>query len=657
MKFVLYLFWLGLAAGSALAQQPAAMVPYSPSVIEDKKGNEWFIEQNGGLQRNGSLPSMIGNAMMLQLGNQQFYSQQPLISPDGRDLVMTSPQPMNGLLVTRRITVMEREGALRYVEEFANTTGRDLAFAVEFRHSFNNQSKGLLSDTGRPLKDALQNGESGVVALAGPEEKAPSVLLTLCAPGAQTLPRISARNGYQFSIYYNLTIPAGQSVTLVHAISQAKVGPTTKQEDIAKAFQPIAMQRLTKGLPKNLLKTAANLWTQGRGHGLEDWFPAKYWGISPESSDVLVLDDTSRLKGRAAMTPASMTSAFGKVAVTWENIAAFAGTGFTQTEQSWLWLRDGQRWKGTLDTRGLKFTLTAGAELDLPRPNRLILRRPIEEVPGKPPEQALLETWSGERIAFEAVGNLNADTPWGRLTVPWADVLALSPADSDSLGGMLDLLDGSRVRVLPAPDRVSLKTKSFGTREIDFSQVRRAITPLAAKAPAEEGEPATSFVDLAGDQRLVGRVTSGSLRFLTRSGPVDLAPATIREMHEFTDDEPATPTAPRRFQAELWGSGTIVGSVENPEIKIEGRGFAWTLPVQHLTRIVNPVPVADTALMRRTGDLIQALGDAQWKTRETATTELRELGSLAKTSLQEALKQATDAEVTRRLETLLSELD
>eukprot|EP01031_Cornospumella_fuschlensis_P049649 gene49649-60777_t len=151
------------------------MVPYSPTVIEDKKGNEWFIEQNGGLQRNGSQPSMIGNGMMMQLGNQQFYSQQPMISPDGRELLMTNPQPMNGLSVTRRISVLEREGALRYIEEFTNTTSRDLTFAVEFRHSFNNQAKGLLSDLGRPLKDALQAGESGVVALANPQqEKAPS---------------------------------------------------------------------------------------------------------------------------------------------------------------------------------------------------------------------------------------------------------------------------------------------------------------------------------------------------------------------------------------------------------------------------------------------------------------------------------------------------
>lgn len=92
---------------------------------------------------------MIGNCMMLQFGNQQFYSQQPMTTPDGKELVMTSQQPLNGLSITRRISFMERDGGLRYVDEFLNTTSRDVTATVEMRHSFNNTAKSLLTNLGR----------------------------------------------------------------------------------------------------------------------------------------------------------------------------------------------------------------------------------------------------------------------------------------------------------------------------------------------------------------------------------------------------------------------------------------------------------------------------------------------------------------------------
>ncbi|HYF34660.1 MAG TPA: hypothetical protein VD994_05165 [Prosthecobacter sp.] len=657
MKLRLPAFMLILLGGALAAQPQPALVPYQPTVIQDKKNNEWYIEQNGGLQRNGSAPSIISSAMTLHLGAQQFYSQQPMISLDGKELVMAAHQPISGLSVTRRITILEKEGALRYVEELTNTTGRDIALPLELRHNFNNP-KEIVSDAGRLLKDALQAGESGVMVVANAQEKSPNVLLTLCAPGTAAPPRITPRNGYQLSVFYNLTIPAGQTVTVIHGITQARVATGAGAEEVAKAFAPIHMRRLTRDLTKSTLKAAANITAGGLDHGLADWFPSKYWDVEPGSSDILVVDTASHLKGRSSAAPAMLTTTFGKVNVVWENVAALAGPVFTQTSESWVWLRDGQRWKGNLDFKDLKFTLTAGVELAFPRLNRLVLRQPADQAQSARLQQhMLLETWAGERLAVQPEGALRVDTPWGAWEVPWSEIVTLSPAGADSLGGMLSLRDGTRLRVLPAPVRVTLNTKDFGPREFDLAQLRRAITPLAASAPAEDTEPAVSFIDLAGGQRLIARVTSETLRFLTPSGPVELTPATVRELHEPPDEDDLSSKPPSRFQAEIWGGGTLIGSLDHAAIKVEGRGFSWDIPVRHLARIVNPVPVADTGLMRRTGELIQALGDPQWKTRERATSELRELGPLARPSLQEALKQSTDPEVTRRLETLLSELD
>jgi len=652
----LYLLLFCLTA--ALAQQPpqAATVPYTPAIITDKKGGEWFIEQNGGLQRNSSGASMLGNCMMLQLGSQQFYSPQPMVTADGREIVMSSPQPMNGVSITRRINVLEREGGLRYVEEFTNTTTRDLTLTVEIRHGFNNQAKGFFSDTGRGFKDPLQLGESGILALPGTDDaNAPAVLLTLCAPGVSTPPRVTLRNSYQVSVLHTLTLPAGQSAALVHGIAQIKLSPGVKPEEAAKACRFFAMPRLTRGLPKATLKMAVNLEVKTGSRGLAAWFPEALWGVVPESTDLLVLDASSRLRGRASARSAGMTCALGKVEVPWDSLAAVTGGQHSQERRSWLWLRDGQRWSGALDLPGLKFSLSSGADLELSNPPKLILAKPLEATP-PPTTHALLELWSGDRIAFVVAGSFDCDTPWGRQTVAWADVVTLTAPESWTLGGLLQLQDGTRLRVMPVLGNVTLNTKSFGPQPFDLSQqMRHVITPLAAKMPEDDAEPAASFVDLSADQLLVGRVTT-TLTLNTHEGSFPLAPNNIRELRDITEYDDVE-RGPRRFQADLWGGGSLTGSLRIGTLRVEGRGHAWEVPTRHLLRLVNPVPVTASALMRRIGQLIQELGNAEWKTRERASTELREMGALARGSLQEALKTATDAEVTRRLEELLAALD
>jgi hypothetical protein len=126
----------------------------------------------------------------------------------------------------------------------------------------------------------------------------------------------------------------------------------------------------------------------------------------------------------------------------------------------------------------------------------------------------------------------------------------------------------------------------------------------------------------------------------------------IRELREAEEEAQGRP---RVFEADLWGGGVVRGPLQAELLPVEGEGFRWDLPVRQVVRLVNPVPVADSTLMRRIGQLIQELGHDQWKVRETATTALREMGPLAHAGMREMLKSATDAEVVRRLEELLQD--
>lgn len=649
-RCLLLLFLAALGVVPSIAQQPA-MLPYNPAIITDEKGHEWYIEQNGSIQRNGSTPSMIGNCMIMQLGGQQFYTNQAMSSPDGKEVSMTSQQPMAGVSITRRITIMEREGALRYVDEFANTTTRDLTVNVEIRHSLNNTAREVTSNLGQPVKDTLEPDASAVLALPSEGESGtPALLFSVWAPGAVVPLKLRIQNKYQISMLHLLTIPAGQTQSLVHVISQVDVPAKADAAEITKICSPLLLNRFTKGLPKSVLKTAVNLGASSSGHDLKDWLPQEYWGITPGNSDQLALGKGSLLKGTAAFGKLTIVRQGGRVVADQEHVSAVAGPGFAGDGRGWVWLRDGQRWFGTLEAPELRFTLNSGAELPVTRLDRLVIAKNQEPVALSGP---MIELWSGERIAVELPGNLQAVTAWGPLQVPWAEVIAWHRAGKETLGGMLHLRDGTRVRALPQAGHIRLKTRSLGEQEIDLMDMRRLITPLAAVVSLDEEEPTTSFLDLVADQRVVARVTDSSLTMLTEGGPLSLTPASIRELRDMMEDEGGS--AARVFEAGLWGAGVVRGTLENTRVHVEGRGFGWDLATRQILRVVNPVPMTDHALMRRIGQLIQDLGSEQWKTREGASMALRELGPLARASLQEALKSATDAEVVRRLEELMQD--
>jgi len=640
---------VALLAVSSPAQQTAT-IPYNPSVITDAKGHEWYIEQNGALQRNGGAPSMVGNCMILQIAGQQFYSNQAMVTPDGKEISMSSQQPQGGVSVTRRVTILEREGALRYVDEFTNSTTRDITLSVDMRHGLNNTAREVTSNLGRPLKDVLDPEEGGVLALPQEGEgNAPALLFTVRAPRSAIPLKLRVQNKYQFVMVYTLTIPAGQTQALIHAVAQVKIPAKGNAEEITKACAPLALGRMMKGLPKSVTKNAVNLGSVTGGFGLAGWLPKEYWGIVPGSSDQLALGKDSLLKGKGTFGSLAIVREGGRAVAGLERVAAIAGPGFSGEGRGWIWLRDGQRWFGMLDTQEPRFALNSGAELPVVKLDRLVFAKDAEPAVLTWP---MIELWSGERLAVELQGDLQAVTAWGALNLPWSEVITWQKAENEVLGGLLCLRDGSRVRALPQSGRVKVKTKSLGDQELDLAHMRQLITPLATTISEDGEEPSVSFVDLVSEQRVVAKVTAANLTLLTEGGPLSLAPSSIRELRDVSEDENSSV---RVFEAELWGGGRVKGSLENTRLRVEGRGLSWDIPARQMLRMVNPVPVTDHALMRRIGQLFQDLGHEQWKTREAASTALRELGPLARSSLQEALKSATDAEVARRLEELMQD--
>ena len=643
--------------------QNLALVPYNQAPHTDKLGYEWNIEQNGILNRPNSGNSIISGCAALMIGNQQFYCNQPMATPDGRELFLQGSQPLGGMTVTRRIRFLDKEGGVRYMEQFTNSLGRDTAITIELRHNFSGGGRNFITDRARPYGGKLEENESGIIVLPGQGNSgSSSVILTASTPRGTDKPRIAGRNQYQLSFFHTITVPAGKTASIIHTIGQVKTSLTPDEEELQKLFRPLALSRMTREIPRDVAVTIVNLKSSQSPEGMQSWFPADYWGIKPEAFDVLAIGAATRLKGKAHCAKLSIKHPQGDLTIPWDDVVALAGSRFAGQGRGCVWLRDGELFTGEIEALELRFTLVSGLNMDLQLADldRLVPGGGATETRWPDGVAALIETQQGDRFALtDANATLPMVALWGDWSLDLKDLVTFTAPEDGAVTGLALMRDGSRIRMMPSGGAVALPLKRFGSKSLPLSDIRQMVTVQASKpAPDADEEPVQSFVDLAGEQRLIARVTGEKIRLATSGGLVELSPASIRDMRDVTEEQDASPTEEGRlYQADLWGGGTVIGQSADAMVRIEGKGFAWDVPMRHVIRVANPVPKIETAVMAKIGTLIRELGDEKWKTREQASTQLKELGALARPSLQEAAKQSTDAEVVRRIEELLQTIE
>ncbi len=661
-RFLLTALLLGTAL-NLQGQQPG-MVPINPQPLTDKQGNSWYVEQNGMLSRQGGGNSILSGAMMLIMGNDQFYCNQPMGTPDGKELFMTGQQPMMGLQVSRSIRFLEKEGGLRYLEMFTNTTANDVTATVELRQNFNGQVKGLVTNQGRPNNGTLEKDESGIAVLPGGMNVS-SYLFTLCGPRSTGKPRIASQNQYQMSFFYTFTVPAGKTASVLHTVTQGKLSVRPDAADLEKILRPFELSRQLRDLPKGTAPTLVNLKASGSGPmDIAAWFPDEILGVKREMLDVLAMKEGTRLRGRATCARFTVNHRLGKIIVPWEKVIALTG-GKQGDGEPRVYLADGQILRGDIQAEELQFVMASGVALTLEigQLDRLV-KGGNGEAPVWPKEiSALVELASGERWAITQGSSfpLVLSSPWGVLNVKLEELATLTPPQEDAPAPLAVLANGTKIRVwLGAQDAITVPTVSLGVQKISGVKIQAIVVGQAVKADEDFSEDEEVLLapvaELTGGQRLVAPVAEAKLHAVTAGGVVALDPASIKEMRNVSEDIAVTGTdeAPW-FQMELWGGGNVLGQLREATVRFRMPGGEWTITAQDIARVVNPSPKITEATLARIGQLLRDLGHEDWKTREKAMSELRGLGEMAKPSLQEGFKQTEDAEVKRRIETLLSE--
>lgn len=648
------------------APPSAALVPAMMGPHVDKMGNEWNLEQNGMIGGHRTGNSILSGAMMLNVGPEQFYGGQPMATTDGREIVLVGQQPTQGLLITRHIRYLDKEGGLLFLDVFANQNPTDLNAVIEYRQNFSGTVKSMLTDAGRPVRGALEKEESAFVITPG-GAGGKSYGFVVCAPRASVKPMITTQSQYQLSTRYSMTVPANKSIAILQAITQSRLSIRPDSKELEKMFRPFSLARHLGEWPKALTSTVINV----RGAATDQldlgaWFPDEFLGVKREAMDVLAMGEGTRLRGRSSCARLSLDHRLGKITIPWEKVVALAGSRRAGAGGGRIYLADGQVLSGAWQAEELRFEINGGLRMDLKSSELDVLVRGTPGGPAEWPKNvvALVETWGGERYA---VGNSGPSeialvSAWGPRKARLSDISWISQSSDDAGGTVAQFTDGSKLRVWPGGDDLQLQTALFGPQKWQVGSLRALACALktAGEETTSEEDPTRPFADLSGEQRVMAAPADPVLHFVTTGGAVPLDASLMKEMRNVTEEISSAPAPGGEsaiFNVQLWGGGSVLGRLRESGVHFSVGGASWFVPANEIVRIVNPTPKITDATLARIGALIRNLGAEDWKTREKASAELKGLGELAKPSLQEALKQSEDAEVKRRLEQLLGDVD
>jgi len=676
--------WLATSAQNADVQAQGAggvsgpgerLVPAAMGIRTDKHGNSWNIEQNGTLGRVGS--SMVNSGLNLLINGNQFYTYQPLMTADGSEYVLHNRQSsgLSGLLVARRIKVMEAEGVVRYIEVLANTTSNPISLNVTLRTQFSGNYKAYYTNQGNSSAVTLGPRESGVLVTPGSAQANRAVIFSLCSPKASLKPSISSQNRYGLSFQYNVQLAAGQTVCLAHAVAQVPVPQSFDRKALGRLFRSVDMDRIGATIPTDLRALTENYRRPASLGGIEVLsIPgASALGVDRARRDVLALGETTRLLGSASCGGMSLKSGFGSAEIPFEQVTAIEGGNRKRRDGARIFLADGQVFSGNLTAESLRFVMASGGnmDLDVSRLDRLVRAEKKDEGKWAPETSALLESYGGDRLALvdgESV-ELTGLTPWGALRFKLDEILWLSPQEDEPVGHYIEFRNGTRCFAFLAGDEVSLKSAIFGEFSIPISQIRALLSRGGRERSLAEAErhkagdspdeitPLQPYLRLVGKQRLVGEVLDSHLHLLTHAEPIAVAPREIRRMTRLDAEAALAPGRGPQFRVELWGGGVVSGHLGETFVSVDVRGAAWQVPVADIVELVTPVPKLSDGARKDIARLLRQLGADDWQQREAATEELSGFGYLAKSIFEDELRASRDAEVSRRLERILAGLD
>ncbi len=622
------------------------LVPAAMGLRTDGKGNSWSIEENGSIGRIGS--TMINSGLSLEVNGTKFVPGQPLMTPDGEELVINAADPSaNGLQVTRRVRVMKPNGGLRFLEILENRSANPIRTRVSLATNFSGNFKNFVTNRGRSDALILGKSESGILVVPGASQSAKAFVFGLCSESAARKPTISARNRYSMNFQYFIEIPPGETRTIAHTVGQVVIPQSYDRQTLLRAFRPFLIDRLP-GLEGFDLANGAELGSSGLVD-ISLQGSLQQLGVDAGERDVLAIGEDTRLVGRVSSGGWTWKSNLGEGSSELSEIAALAGGNKGLRNQSTIYFRDGEILSGELAVEQLEFSRGSASkmEIDPGSLDRLVMKSDLKENQSVG-NKGMVITHSGDRLAIPLNETLEivCATAWGPVTFDIEDLMILHPLGEETSGYLLKLKDGSQLRVF-LPENISFASRRLGSVSISPDMIHSIVTPSAANRD-QGGFPSlqATAIQLAGNQTIYGSVKTETLSLLSTRQVIEITPGETRTWSRAEDG---------RFRVETWDSGVLEGQVREPLLVVAHRGADWHIPFSDIRGIQSAAPLPGVDKAKEITALLTQLGSDEWQVREKATRELGAYGYLAHPLLKREFQKTNDPEVRRRIDRVIRE--
>lgn len=646
-------------AGPTMGQpRSRQLVPASLSPTTDSQGFTWDVHQNGHVQRG---TNCFSSAFVLAVNGNSFQSARRMMTKDGSELVFFGTA--GGLQVTRTVRVDAKSATIRYVDAVKNPGPTPLAVSLRLTTSLNNNpAQTVVTNGGSPGASVLGPKDSGLVVFSNPGSRQLSVLFFLAGTQSKLKPQIRNESNYRFYFTYSVSIPPGKSTSIIHGAAQRRLASMPAGKQLDELFKPFVSRSWTRDLTTDVKRSIVNLGKtsrSGRWESGEVLFTIESLDVEPADADVLAVGDETRLQGKASCSSMLLETPYGPFQGKLSQIAAITGGKFGDVPR--VFLRDGQVLTGNLVTEDLHFTLKSGVKLELIPVglDRLLLRDDPEKDKEDDQEYAMVETVGGDRIALGPMENetLSLATPWGERKLPFEEIVQLV-ASREPLGHRVILLDGTRLFGFLNQDHVRLETREFANQQLPIAQLRAVygVENATEEESIESADVSVPHLVLAGENLVLGAVDLASIGFSASGQDIPIPPNQIRVMRNVTGQHDGTTDSSIYFEAELWDGSNVRGALKRTVLPVRSADGVLLIPVGEIEEIHVPVPTVPDTLRVRIASLIRDLGHAEFEIREESTKELAELGYLAKSQLDEALRQASDPEIKRRIDKLVENL-
>ncbi|MBN2475525.1 MAG: hypothetical protein JXB62_13015 [Pirellulales bacterium] len=616
-----------LGPAEVLAQDPFAssgnLVPAQfGRKVQDALGFAWNVNPQGTVQAASSQGFQM--AGLLTVNGSSVSPSGAMMTADGSEYLMSWSR--SGVQITRRVRIDVKTSTVRFVESFHNPQTAPVHLDVKIMSTVQSSVRDVLTDTGKivssggssrivtpnPFGSAPSTSNTGIPVLGEKDSgllvtrsssNHPAALIYLAGPRSKLKPTLQRQGSYQFMFSYPVSVPAKETVSIVHGLAHRNIGGTPDAKGLAALFKPFQARDWTRDLPAEVRRSLLN----AGGSYVQEETPrgpvlqavmklAGYWDVERGDDDVLVQDDQTRLTGSVLAGDLTVDTAFGKAAVPLEQVALLIGGGSVGRTMQ-LHLRNGEILVGPVAADEIVLASESGLKVKLTPRHINALFMHTDPADGQPPSGtlALLKTRHGDQLALgaESPSSLRAATAWGPIEVPLEKIDYLYPVRQPQPIHRLVLNDKSRLSLILSGSELDLTTLRFGQIKIAPGAIAR-LASVQAAAEAEEKEEANGgdgeglkvpHCRLAGGNVLVGSIDPTPVELTTAAGITPLDGRRVRLMQREDEDEPG---ANPEFTFELTNGTTLTGRFRDGVFPLRALDKAWKVPAYHVLAFEQP---------------------------------------------------------------------